>query len=320
MANRRLASLFIYLALTYTAQCFATEIYAHRGGAGLTPENTLFAIQTALKIGVDVIDVDVGLTKDNIIVVHHDLHLNPNLTRTAKNTWLEKTGPAIQALTYQKLKQYDVGKRNPDCMSCLKEFPLQAQLESAQIPTLQQVIQQLKNANYQGRLQIEIKTEPGQPYSATPKAIVTALIHVLRAEDYSPKVEIHSFDWRNLLLLQKLAPEITTSYLSDHAGLLKQSNYSHWLANYDIVALNISYPALISQLGAKIWCPNYKELTPKLLAEAKKLGIKVNVWTVDQPKDMQTMIAYGVDGIITNRPDVLRELLATEEKQKRKVT
>jgi len=319
MTNRLLTSLLVYLALVYTTQCFAIEIYAHRGGAGLIPENTLQAIQKALNIGVDVIDVDIGLTKDNVIVVHHDLTLNPDLTRIAENTWLTEPGPAIQALTYQALSQYDVGTRNPNCISCLKEHPFQAQLKSAQIPSLHQVIQKLKSAQYEGRLQIEIKTEPGQPDSPEPKAIVSALIKVLQAENYLHKVEVHSFDWRNLLLLQKLAPEITTSYLSDHAELIKQPNYATWLANYDIVALNLSYPELISRLGAKIWCPNYKELTPELLIEAHNRGLKVNVWTVDQQKDMQTMIAYGVDGIITNRPDVLRELLAAPDNNKLEV-
>tara|TARA_R110002110_G_scaffold65206_4_gene179957 strand:+ start:41291 stop:42247 length:957 start_codon:yes stop_codon:yes gene_type:complete len=317
MFFRQLAALC--LSLAFSTQLFAIEIYAHRGGAGLVPENTLAAIASALSIGVDVIDVDIGLTQDNIVVAHHDLNLNPNLTRTLEKTWLKIPGPAIQQLTYEELGQYDVGQMNPNCKVCQQNFPLQCQLAEAKIPTLQQVIEQLKKSHQPTRLQIEIKTDPHQPHSASPQAIVMALIQVLHAENYTSQVEVHSFDWRNLLLLQQLAPEVTTSYLSDHDDLIKQPNYSAWLAGHDIVNLNMSYPKLIKKLGGSIWCPNYNELTPELLAEARELGLKVNVWTVDQPKDMQTMIAYGVDGIITNRPDLLRGLLAAQGKLVTKV-
>lgn len=309
--NKLWHSIFIFLL---SVPCYAIDIYAHRGGAGLAPENTLPAIRTALKIGVDVVDVDIGLTKDNVVVAHHDLALNKNLTRDDQNEWLTTPGPALKTLNYQDLSKYNVGSRNPNCLPCLAEFPLQYQYPQAKIPTLKEVIALLKNSNTPTRLQIEIKTSPTHPQlSPEPEAIVPALVAVLREENFLHEVEVHSFDWRNLLLLQKLAPEIITSYLSDHDALRQEDNFPIWLAHHDIVALGTSYPQLIHRLGGKIWCPSYTEITAPLLQEAHNLGLKVNVWTVDQPKEMQTMIDLGVDGIITNRPDILRGLLAARE-------
>lgn len=291
-------------------QCFAIEVYAHRGGAGLAPENTLPAIQTAIALGVDVIDVDVVLTKDNVVVAHHDLIISEQNTRDRDNQWLSAPGPAIKTLSHADLANFNVGSFNPNCQACKKLYPIRYHLDKANIPTLSEVIKLVKSAPKPTKLQIEIKSDPTQPHlSALPEDIIPALVKTLEEEDFTAQVEVHSFDWRNLILLQKLSPDVTTSYLSHHAEMVLEQNYPMWLANHDIVGLNLSYPKLIYQLGGKIWCPHHAELTIESLKEARSLGLKVNVWTVDQPKDMKAMIDMGVDGIITNRPDILRGLL-----------
>lgn len=301
----------ILLSLIYAIsyKCLAIEIYAHRGGAGLSPENTLEAIQTSLSLGVDVIDFDIGLTADKVVVLYHDTTLNPDLTRNAKLEWLSLPGPALKQITYKSLQQFDVGMIKPDSPYA-SLYPLQINKARVQIPDLRTALQVIKSSNKPVRLQIEIKTDPDpNQQSPQPEEIVPALISVLREERMADRVEVHSFDWRNLILLQQLAPEINTSYLSDNE-LLNQNNYVIWLADNDVKALNYSYPSLIRQLGGRIWCPNYQDLTQDLLQEAHQLGLKVNVWTVDEPSDMLKMIALGVDGIISNRPDILKGLLA----------
>lgn len=290
----------------------AIDNYAHRGGAGLSPENTLEGIEKSLALKIDAIDIDIGMTQDNIIVLYHDTVLNPNITRNAKQEWLSQPGPAIKQLSYQDLQQYDVGTINPQS-AYAGDFPAQQSANKPiSIPTLQQAIRLIQASSKPVRLQIEIKTDPDpSEQSTTPEQIVPTLITLLRQEGIEKNVEIHSFDWRNLILLQKLAPEITTSYLSADE-ILDQSNYLTWHAGNDIKALKQSYPTLIKQLGGKIWCPHYKELTPMLLKEAHQLNLKVNVWTVDSPDDMLHMIEMGVDGIITNRPDLLAVLLTSK--------
>lgn len=305
-----MANLFISLFLLFChAQALAIEIYAHRGGAGLLPENSLEAIEASLHLGVDVIDVDVGLTKDHIVVAYHDPKLNPDYTRNAQREWLTHPTPAIIELSYAHLQQYDVGRIDPNSHYG-KQFPYQTAKQNVQIPSLEQVIRLIKKSGWPVRLQVEIKTDPNpEANTATPRAIVERLVEVLRKEQFTKQTEVHSFDWRSLIILQEIAPEIASSYLSDNA-LLSESNYSEWLANHDIKRLNISFPQLINKLGGKIWCPHYADLTADLLQEARSLGLKVNVWTVDEPHDMLSMIALGVDGIITNRPDILRGMLA----------
>lgn len=310
-----LASLFFSLLATFSLPGFAVENYAHRGGAGLLPENTLEAIQRSLELKIDVIDMDIGITQDNLIVLYHDTLLNPDITRNAKQEWLSKPGPAVKHLSYHDLQQYDVGKINPHS-TYAKYFPAQRSLNTpVRIPTLQQAISLIKASKKAVRLQIEIKTDPDPiEESATPAQIVPVLIALLRNEGVAENVEVHSFDWRNLILLQKLAPEITTSYLSADE-VLDRNNYVLWHAGRDIKASKLSYPALIKELGGSIWCPRYQELTPALLKEAHQLNLKVNVWTVDSVDDMLRMIDMGVDGIITNRPDILAMLLSSTQRQ-----
>lgn len=301
------------LLFCVTFKSFAIEIYAHRGGAGLLPENTLEAIQASLEIGVDVIDVDIGLTKDNVVVAYHDVKLNPSYTRNSALDWLSKPGPALTQLSFAALQQYDVGQINPNSLY-KQQFPYQQPKAKAQIPSLQQAIKLIKLSNKPVRIQIEIKTDPDpNAQSPSPTDIVPKLIKVLRDENFIDKAEVHSFDWRNLILLQMLAPEITTSYISDNE-LLAEHNYKDWLANNDIKVLKDSFPVLINKLGGTVWCPNFQDLTKELVEEAHQLGLKINVWTVDEPKDMLSMIELGVDGIITNRPDILRGLLAASGK------
>src|SRR5262245_27399589 len=94
---------------------FAFDLQGHRGARGLEPENTLPAFARALTLGVTTLEFDTGITKDGKIIVAHDRHLNPLITRDAKGQWLEgQEGPAVRALTLDELKTFDVGAIKPD--------------------------------------------------------------------------------------------------------------------------------------------------------------------------------------------------------------
>lgn len=309
----RLLIFFIFGFLIFASPVWAIEIYAHRGGAGLLPENTLAAVNASLQIGVDMIDVDIGLTQDNVVVAYHDLALNPDYTRSQTQQWLTQSGPAIKQLPLSALQQYNVGQTKPNTAYAAL-YPIQISLhDHVTIPTLENILTHMQQSGRSAGIQIEIKTNPDHPQSTQPETIVPALIAVIKKTQFTGAIEVHSFDWRNLVLLQKLAPEITTSYLSENA-MLDHPDYRHWLADQDIKAMGISFPELIKQMGGRVWCPAFQDVTPDLLRTAHQLGLKVNVWTVDQPKDMLRMIELGVDGIITNRPDLLRGLLAAKGK------
>ena len=113
----------------------AFDLQGHRGARGLAPENTLAAFETAIKIGVTTLELDIAMTKDDVLVVQHDLRLNPDTTRGPDGTFLNESGPAIGSLTLAELQRYDVGRINPTrLMRALSRT--QRAVDEERIPTL----------------------------------------------------------------------------------------------------------------------------------------------------------------------------------------
>jgi glycerophosphoryl diester phosphodiesterase len=291
------------------------EIYAHRGGAGLMPETTLAAYQNALALGVDVLDMDVGVTKDNIIVAYHDRTLNRDYTRYQDGRPLPQKPLFLKDFTFEELQQFDVGildKTSPYG----KNFPDQHSVPGEKILSLEQVLQYGKKiAGNKIRFQIEIKTDPRYPNTtASPEKFAELIAEIINTENKHDQIEVHSFDWRNLLLLQKIDSRICTSFITSKAEnrihfLTSPFTYPRWFADYKVRHYKHSWPKLISSLRGKIWCPDFKDVTPENVAEAHSYDLRVVPWTVDTNKNLDKIIACQVDGIITNRPDLLRNRL-----------
>lgn len=311
---------FIYISILYSmGNIYATEIYSHRGGAGLMPENTLEAYKNSLELKVDAIDIDVAITKDNIIVGSHDPYLNKNFTRDSKNKWLENNRLEIKNFNFLELKQYDVGKINPDS-NYKKKYPAQSSFNNIRIPSLDEVIELIKEQNKSNKnikIQIEIKTDPNKDSNAYIKNFVEHIIFSLRKYDFIEHAELQSFDWRNLLYAKKIEPKIKTSYITEE-NFWRNLWYSIgnkifglnlWTANHKLSDYNNSWPHMIAKLGGDTWCPNYKDLTKELVDEAHANNLRVVPWTANSVPDMMSLIAMGVDGIITDRPDILKKLL-----------
>ena len=124
---------------------------------------------------------------------------------------------------------------------------------------------------------------------------------------------IESFDWRTLLLVQKQAPAIPTVYLAqlqEPDANIYLDKPSPWTAGFDPRKYGRSVARAIKAAGGAIWSPFYGDVDRRSIAEAHKLGLKVVVWTVNSPEDMARLIDLGVDGIISDRPDVLRAVVA----------
>jgi len=291
-------------------------IIGHRGAAGLAPENTIVSFSKAFEIGVDAIELDVHLSADNVLIVYHDFTLKPEVTRTSDGEWLDVwKGLPIKELTLAELKTYDIGRLKP-YTSYASRYPLQKPVDGARIPTLIEVIELFKSRSDQkAQLWIEIKTSPEKrKVSQSPEAVAEAIVKVLREQYLEKQVKILSFDWRALVHVQKIAPDISTVYVS-HTGVrlnnIKpgQPGSSLWLAGIDVDDYGGSIPRAVKASGGRYWAPNYKTITDRSLQEANSLSIKVFVWTPDSPHDMIRLIKMGVDGIITNRPDILKSLL-----------
>ena len=294
------------------------EVYVigHRGAAGLLPENTLAAFARACELGVDAVELDVLVTADGQAVVYHDFHLKPELTRKPDGLWLNSDSPpAIRDMQLADLKTYDVGRLKPGSRYS-RRYPDQQSADGERIPTLREVIRlHKKQCDPSAQIWIEIKTTPEKPELTPPPEIVSEMvIKILRAEKFSDRARILSFDWRNLVHVQKIAPDIPTVYLSLEGVRLNnikpgQPGSSPWMAGLDIDDFSGSIPHAIQAAGGRYWTPYYKHVTGSNIQTAHQLGIQVFVWTPDDPSDMKRLIEMGVDGIITNRPDRLRSVL-----------
>jgi glycerophosphoryl diester phosphodiesterase len=289
------------------------DLQAHRGGRGLAPENTLAAFSNALDLGVTTLELDIGLTADGVVVVTHDTRLNPDHTRDANGTWLApKSGPALRALTAAQLQAYDVGRLNP-ASNYGKQFALQLPRDGERIPTLAAVFDLVRSRGANAatvRFNIETKIDPTRPdETAAPEPMVRALLAEIDKAQMSDRVTVQSFDWRTLALVGQLAPPLPRAYLSS-ARTLRDSR---WTAGLDAAAF-ASTPQLVKAAagaspGPVSWSPAHADLTAAAIREAQGLGLKVLPWTVNQRADMLRLMDWGVDGIITDYPDVLRDLM-----------
>jgi glycerophosphoryl diester phosphodiesterase len=276
------------------------DIEAHRGGRALRPENTL---------GVDTLELDMGVTHDGVVVVSHERGLNPDLSRAPGGQYIPAEIPFIK-LTLAQVKQYDVGQIRPGSAYAAR-FPDQLAVPGTRIPTLAEVFALVRRSGDRHvRLNIETKIDPSHPEeSLDPQRFVTTVLELLRREHFSDRVMIQSFDWRTLQLIQKQAPEIPTVYLTQQSGSdanVHTDAPSPWTAGFDPRDHGGSVPRTIKAAGGKIWSPDYGDVDARSIAEAHQLGLPVIVWTVNQPDDMARLIDLGVDGIISDRPDVLR--------------
>ena len=298
-----------------TSLAYGFDSQGHRGARGLLAENTLPAFAKALAIGVNTLELDIAVTSDNIIVITHNPKLQAETTRDKDGAWLDETGPAIHSLTLQQIKSYDVGRLKSGTKYQAR-FPQQQGLDGVSIPTLVELIQLIKRSgNTQVRLNIETKLQPKKPeLYPDPDIFIDLLLKTLKRQDFVNRVTIQSFDWRSLQEVQKQAPAIPTSYLTVQQGWMDniqsgEPGPSIWTAGYDIDNYDGNTVEMIKAAGGNIWSSHHRNVSSSSINQAHALGLKVKVWTVNNTDRMQTLINMGVDGIITDYPDKLRQVL-----------
>jgi glycerophosphoryl diester phosphodiesterase len=299
------------LLLLVAAQAAAFDLQGHRGARGLAPENTLPAFARALSIGVTTLELDVGVTRDGVVVVSHERGLNPDLSRDADGHWLEARGPAIHALSYAALERYDVGRAKPGSRHAGR-FPSQTPADGARIPRLAEVFALAARAgNRTVRFNIETKLDPAHPAETLPPGpFARALIAEIRKADLAARATVQSFDWRTLQVVQREAPEIATVYLTARQDWLDNVGAgltlgSPWTAGFRFSQYG-SVPRMVHAAGGRIWSPYHGDLDAAQLKEAQALGLAVIVWTVNDPVQIAAMMDLGVDGIISDYPDRVR--------------
>ena len=253
---------------------------AHRGGAALMPENTLAAFADALARGCDGAELDVQLSADAEVVVHHDFRLMAGLARK-DDAWLTAPGPRIKDLTVAELQRFDIGRAMPGS-ACPAKHPLMKAVDGATIPTLKQVLDLTTSRPF--ILMVELKCDLSDD-SADPVALADAAFNVCAGHDH---IIFVGFDWRALARIRERGGVcwFTTDKLQGDARPVIDT----------VVAA-----------GGQGWFPNFPDATPDNISYARERGLKVGAWTVNDPADMRRLT--DLDAICTDRPDMLRDML-----------
>jgi glycerophosphoryl diester phosphodiesterase len=274
------------LIVPMTASAF--DLQGHRGARGLAPENTLEAFAAALAVGVTTLELDTGVTKDGVVVIHHDRRLNPDIARGPDGRWVEAPAPLIHELTFEQLRRYDVGRLRPGSKTA-EQFPEQQPADGARVPRLAELFDLVDKAgNTAVRFNIETKISPQAPdETLAPEPFALALIAEIRKAGMEARTSIQSFDWRTLKVVEREAPAIATVYLT---GRRREG----------------SQPKAVHAAGGRIWSPNHQEMDSASVVEARALDLQVIPWTVNEPAAIEWVLDLGLDGVITDFPDRVR--------------
>jgi glycerophosphoryl diester phosphodiesterase len=255
-------------------------VHGHRGARARFPENTLPAFEYAIQQGVDALEMDMAVTKDNVIVISHDPILEgPVCTGT-------KQSAVIHELTLAEVRQWDCGAvQNP-------RFPTQKTVPGTRMPTLDDVFQLASRGNFD--YNIETKSFPDQPqYTPPPDVFARMVLEKIRHYKLEKRIILQSFDFRTLVAMRKLAPEIRLSALIEKDPR--------------------DFTAIVKEAGnAEIISPEVQLVTPAKVAAAHAAGIQVVPWTADTPQDWDMLIRAKVDAIISDDP---AELMAHLKKR-----
>ncbi len=265
------------------------EVQGHRGCRGLLPENSIPAFKKALDLGVNTLELDLAISKDHLVVVSHEPFMNHEIaldTLGQPISEVNETSFNLYNMTYSQIKKFDCGSKiHP-------RFPDQKKVKVYK-PLLEEVFKLAENESKQTiNYNIEIKSLPEYDTVFTPKVneFVSLVLEVLKQNNVEQRTVLQSFDIRALEAIKAQNPTIATSLLVD-----ENENILNKLSQ-------LSYkPEVIS--------PYFKLLDKTLVQSLQAEGYNIIPWTLNETDDINLMIAYGVDGIISDYPDQVIELL-----------
>jgi glycerophosphoryl diester phosphodiesterase len=272
-------------------------VVGHRGARGLYPENTITGFSQAISLGVDALELDVAVTADRVVVVTHDPCLNTDIVRGPDGNWLVPPTPLVRKLTFAQLCDYDVGRLRPGSADAA-QFPDQRAVDGALIPSLREVLAATSHVP----LLIEIKTFPDQPeLTVAPVEMAELVMDVLSAGQAIPRAMILSFDWKALRYLRGVHPEIATGWLTQK---MSEEERRLWWGEEPATRHCLSAAQTIADQGGQWWLPEWCELQRDDIAVARQVGSRVLPWGVERPDEMDRAVDWGVEGLITDRPDI----------------
>lgn len=269
------------------------DLQGHRGARALAPENSVPGFVLALELGVTTLEADLAVTADDVVVVTHDPVLNPDITRGPDGRYIPAQDVRVRASSLAELQRYDVGRIDP-ARPYARAFARQAACDGTRIPTLTETIEAAEAAGAKRgkppRYNLEAKCDPARPELAPdPETFARLIVAELARAGVAARAEVMSFDWRVPAAVRRLSPELGTGGLT--------------------TGTDRSWPPAVAASGARRWSPQWRDLDAGAVALAHRLGLAVVPWTVNGEDTMREVIGLGVDGLITDEPDVALVLL-----------
>ncbi len=270
-----------------TPQTF--DYQAHRGGRGLMPENTIPAMLAVMDNNkVTTLEMDLAVTKDEQVVVSHDPTLNPIITTKADGTYIKANEFTIYQMDYMQLQKFDVGLKIHPGFSQQKKL-------AVTIPTLNDLVDSVelkgKNIGRQMFYNIEIKSVDGKDIieHPVPEEFVDLVVHLIKQKNIVNRTSIQSFDLRPLKVLHKKYPNVQTAYL------VEGKNTGDVKMKLDLLGFTPT-----------IYSPEFKYVTKETVDYCHANNMKIIPWTVNTKTEMDALIALGVDGLITDYPNLIQ--------------
>jgi glycerophosphoryl diester phosphodiesterase len=301
------------------------DLEAHRGGLGLTVESTLASFAKGIETGVSTLELDLQITKDGREVITHDRKISgkkclDTAPVTPNDPDFPYVGKYIKDLTFEQVRSLDCGSLTQP------QFPGQKASPGAKMPTLAEVFALADSyPASQVKFNIETKVEAGAPEQTAPREqFVDVALREIYAAHMQSRVSIQSFDWGSLRLVQQRAPQIPTVALTNKDFLQAgQPGSSPWLGGIDSddfggdlvdAAASLGFNAIspvhgTPQNGTVLDANYVPYVTSDMVERAHAAGMKVIPWTVDDKPTMRALIATGIDGLITDYPDRLRDVM-----------
>ncbi|MDP5202291.1 glycerophosphodiester phosphodiesterase family protein [Flavobacterium sp. DG2-3] len=267
------------------------EVQGHRGDRGNFPENSISAFISAVKKGVDVIELDVVISEDQKVVVSHEPFMSSQYMLDSQGKPISKEKEKsfnLYEMTYDSIRKFDSGSRGNS------NFP-QQQKQKTYKPLLSEVIDAVEEYISENKLKpvrynIEIKSEKSEygKSQPEPEVFTEMVMKIIQEKGIEQKINIQSFDPEILNVMHKRFPKTKIAYLVGKGSLSKN--------------------LLLLDFRPEIYSPNYKLLNQTAIDSIRLLKMKVIPWTVNDEADIDNMIQLQVDGIITDYPErVLRK-------------
>ena len=286
--------ILLIMACALLAACShkpAIDVQAHRGGAGLMPENTISAMKNALDLGVNTLEFDLHLSKDGDVVVSHDSYFHPRYSIRPDGTPVMDDEPKeyLYTMSYDSIAKYEVGLRTVTRWPTQKKIHEVKPLASELIDVCEAYAKEigLKPVNYN----IEIKSWPGEGEGTLwpdYKVFCDTCVPLLLSKNLGDRLIVQCFDVRALNYMHAKWPQLTLSYLTEAE---EGGDIENLLGNLDF--------------KPRWWSPEASVVTPGNVAWCHSHGIGVVPWTVDNPEMMRHLVDCGVEAIISNYPDIL---------------